>query len=190
MRRQYWEHTTFSPGAPQRHRNADQQYMPAGEARFKPWVDVSFITIHRFKGSEADYVVLPEMLSVFRGRSFPKTRADDPVLALAMPSGDDYPLGEERRLFYVALTRAWRSVILFTTRGQCSIFLRELEADDAVAITDIDGKVVSSIIRREPSNLIFAGDEQFCHRPIAEAFPESRLHNQDKHQVGFPACKT
>jgi DNA helicase IV len=103
---------------------------------------VSFLTIHRSKGSEADYVILPEMLSVLRGRSFPNTRADDPVLALAMPAGDDYPLGEERRLFYVALTRARRSVILFTARGQCSIFLRELETDGAVAITDTYGKAV------------------------------------------------
>jgi DNA helicase IV len=64
------------------------------------------------------------------------------VLALAMPTGDDYPLGEERRLFYVALTRARRSVVMFTARGQCSHFLRELEADGAVAITDTDGKAV------------------------------------------------
>src|SRR5262249_56657620 len=45
-------------------------------------------------------------------------------------------------LFYVALTRARRSVVMFTARGQCSHFLRELEADGAVAITDTDGKAV------------------------------------------------
>lgn len=122
--------------------NADRQYVPAQKARFARWVDVSFLTIHRSKGSEADYVVLPEMLSVLRGRSFPNTRADDPVLTLVMPDGDDYPLAEERRLFYVALTRARRSVAMFTVRGQCSSFLRELEEDGVVAITDTDGKVI------------------------------------------------
>lgn len=122
--------------------NADRQYVPTRRSRFDRYVDVSFLTIHRSKGSEADYVILPEMLSVLRGRSFPNTRADDPVLALAMPDGDNYPLGEERRLFYVALTRARRSVTMFTSRGQCSTFLRELEEDGAVAITDIDGKAV------------------------------------------------
>lgn len=122
--------------------NADRQYVPTNPHRFNRWVDVSFLTIHRSKGSEADYVILPEMLSVLKGRSFPNTRTDDPVLALAMPDGDTFPLGEERRLFYVALTRARRSVAMFTAKGQCSTFLRELEQDGAVVLTDTEGKAV------------------------------------------------
>ncbi|PWK32330.1 UvrD-helicase domain-containing protein [Cupriavidus plantarum] len=122
--------------------NADRRYVPSNKGRFGRWVDVSFLTIHRSKGSEADYIVLPEMISALRGRSFPNTRADDPVLALAMPAGDDYPQSEERRLFYVALTRARRGVIMFTTRGQHSSFLRELESDGAIAITDSDGEPI------------------------------------------------
>lgn len=122
--------------------NADRQYVPANPGRFNRWVDVSFLTIHRSKGSEADYVILPEMLSALRGRSFPNTRTDDPVLALAMPESDTFPLGEERRLFYVALTRARRTVAMFTAKGQCSTFLRELEKDGAVVLTDTEGKAV------------------------------------------------
>ncbi|RDZ27459.1 UvrD-helicase domain-containing protein [Lysobacter silvisoli] len=122
--------------------NADRHYVPANPGRFNRWVDVSFLTIHRSKGSEADYVILPEMLSALRGRSFPNTRTDDPVLALAMPEGDTFPLGEERRLFYVALTRARRTVAMFTAKGQCSTFLRELEEDGAVVLTDTEGKAV------------------------------------------------
>lgn len=122
--------------------NADRQYVPHPGGRHARTVDVSFLTIHRSKGSEADYVVLPEMLTVSRGRSFPSTRADDPVLGLAMPDGDDYPLGEERRLFYVALTRARRGVAMFTSTGKSSTFLRELQDDGALTITDTDGKAV------------------------------------------------
>lgn len=122
--------------------NADRQFVPPRRSQFDRFVNVSFLTIHRSKGSEADYVVLPQMLSPLRGRSFPNTRADDPVLALAMPAGDDYPFSEERRLFYVALTRARRSVAMFTAKGQCSIFLRELEESGAVLITDTDGEVI------------------------------------------------
>lgn len=65
--------------------NADRQYVPTKQSRFNRWVEVSFLTIHRSKGSEADYVILPEMISAPRRRSFPNTRTDDPVLALAMP---------------------------------------------------------------------------------------------------------
>ncbi|MGO4816001.1 3'-5' exonuclease, partial [Cupriavidus sp. 2MCAB6] len=122
--------------------NADRQYVPPLKARTDRWLEVSFLTIHRSKGSEADYVILPEMLGVLRGRSFPNTRVDDPVLALAMPDGDSFPQGEERRLFYVALTRARRSVAMFTVRGQCSNFLRELEEHGAVSITDTDGRAI------------------------------------------------
>ena len=122
--------------------NADQQHVPRLSREAQRVVDVSFLTIHRSKGSEADYVILPEMLTVLRGRSFPSTRNDDPVLGLAMPPGDDYPLSEERRLFYVALTRARRTVAMFTVQGKCSSFLKELEADGAVTIQASDGRAV------------------------------------------------
>ncbi len=122
--------------------NADRRYMPSRKSTFDQWVDLSFLTVHKSKGSEADYVILPEMISASRGRSFPNTRVDDPVLKLAMPAGDDYPDSEERRLFYVALTRARRSVAMFTVRGQVSSFLDELVAGGSLTITDVDGKVI------------------------------------------------
>lgn len=120
--------------------NVDRKYLPEAHGRFNRWVDVSFLTVHRSKGSEADYVILPEMVSIHRRRSFPNTQADDPVLALAMPEGDTYPLGEERRLFYVALTRARRSVAMFTAVGRCSTFLAELIDDGMVTLKSTTGE--------------------------------------------------
>ena len=122
--------------------NADRQYVPTLGNGYQRWINVSFLAIHRSKGSEADNVILPAMLSVSRGRSFPSTRADDPVLGLAMPAGDDHPESEERRLFYVALTRARRSVALFSVRGQHSTFVKELQADGALKIVTSDGDAV------------------------------------------------
>lgn len=82
------------------------------------------------------------MLSVLKGRNYPNNRADAPALALTMPAGDDYPQGEERRLFYVALTRARRSVAMFAARGQCSHALRKLVEVGKVSITHTEGESI------------------------------------------------
>ncbi|WP_457894941.1 UvrD-helicase domain-containing protein [Stenotrophomonas hibiscicola] len=119
---------------------ADRGAMPSDwKTAFGSTMDVEFLTAHRSKGREADYVILPGMIN----RSFPSLRADDPVLSLAMPDGDTYPLSEERRLFYVALTRARRSVAMFTLQGKHSPFLDELVKDGAVEVTAISGAAIS-----------------------------------------------
>ncbi|AOA72721.1 helicase IV [Stenotrophomonas rhizophila] len=119
--------------------NAERAFLPSHwAARFGAHLQLSFLTAHRAKGAEADIVILPAMLD----RSFPSARADDPVLALAMPHADAYPLSEERRLFYVALTRARRSVVMFTVQGKRSPFLDELVHDGAVEITAANGEPI------------------------------------------------
>ncbi|MCU1205811.1 helicase IV [Stenotrophomonas maltophilia] len=118
---------------------ADRGAVPSDwKTAFGSTMDVEFLTAHRSKGREADYVILPGMIN----RSFPSLRADDPVLSLAMPDGDTYPLSEERRLFYVALTRARRSVAMFTLQGKHSPFLDELVKDGAVEVTAISGAAI------------------------------------------------
>lgn len=118
---------------------ADRGAVPSDwKTAFGSTMDVEFLTAHRSKGREADYVILPGMIN----RSFPSLRADDPVLSLAMPDGDTYPLSEERRLFYVALTRARRSVAMFTVQGRHSPFLDELVEDGAVEVTAISGAAI------------------------------------------------
>ena len=119
--------------------NADRAFVPPDwQARFGQQLEVRFLTAHRAKGAEADVVILPAMLE----RSFPNTRADDPVLTLAMPHADHWPLAEERRLFYVALTRARRTVAMFSVRGKRSAFLTELIADGALQVTALDGQAI------------------------------------------------
>lgn len=118
---------------------ADRGAVPSDwKTAFGSTMDVEFLTVHRSKGREADYVILPGMIN----RSFPSLRSDDPVLSLAMPDGDTYLLSEERRLFYVALTRARRSVAMFTLQGKHSPFLDELVEDGAVEVTAISGAAI------------------------------------------------
>lgn len=91
---------------------------------------VTYNTMHASKGKEADYVVV---LRLEHG-GFPNTREDDRVVQLAMSAPDPYPNSEERRLFYVALTRARRHVLLLTQTGNESPFLKELVNDGLVTI--------------------------------------------------------
>ena len=77
--------------------------------------NVEHHTIHKSKGLEADYVIVNRMNS--GGYGFPSARGDDPIISLVLPEPDEFPDAEERRLFYVALTRAKKQVWLTVPPG-------------------------------------------------------------------------
>lgn len=85
-----------------------------------------FSTVHKAKGLEEDYVVVLDLKDDRRG--FPSQIEDDPLLELVLPSAGEgtYPFAEERRLFYVAMTRARRGVYLVTDPERPSAFVLEL----------------------------------------------------------------
>jgi len=120
--------------------NKEREYLPLqyDESR----VTVEFTTAHSSKGLEADHVILPRMTAETLG--FPSRIADDPVLQLAMPGGDSFEDAEERRLFYVALTRAKATVTLITLAHKESPFIAELVKDHKLEVFDIDGMETSS----------------------------------------------
>lgn len=93
---------------------------------------VTFRTVHGSKGLEADYVIIPGMTTGTYG--FPSNITDDPVLDLAMPAPDSFAHAEERRLFYVAMTRARRGVTLITPPQRMSSFIVELLDDPHVVL--------------------------------------------------------
>lgn len=99
-------------------------------------LQVTFRTVHGSKGLEADYIVVPCMATGTYG--FPSTIADDPVLDLAMPQPESFAHAEERRLFYVALTRARRQVTLIAPPQRMSPFVVELLEDPHVSVTGDD----------------------------------------------------
>ena len=57
---------------------------------------------------------------------FPNKMVDDPVLNFVKRNGDSFSYAEERRLFYVALTRTKNNVYLFVNKKNESIFVKEI----------------------------------------------------------------
>jgi DNA helicase IV len=86
-----------------------------------------YLTVHKAKGLEADYVIVLNCNSGTLG--FPSEMSDDEVLNLLLSEADQYENGEERRLFYVALTRAKKEVYLIAKREYKSKFINELEVE-------------------------------------------------------------
>lgn len=108
------------------------------ERLFGDHLDIEFKTVHSAKGLEADYVMLINVTDGTKG--FPSRIEDDPLLHLAMPAPDPHPFAEERRLFYVALTRARRQVRIYTLADRLSPFVVELADQGALRIeTDTGG---------------------------------------------------
>jgi DNA helicase-4 len=102
-------------------------------------IEVSGRSFHRSKGLEADYTVL---LDVSEGDfGVPSRIEDDELLNLVIPRPETFAYAEERRLFYVALTRASRGVFLLTNSRQPSRYIRELceIAGDDIHFETIEG---------------------------------------------------
>lgn len=101
-------------------------------------IDLVFTTVHSSKGGEADYVLL---VNVIQGRNgFPSEIQDDPILQIATPEAEEFPFAEERRLFYVALTRAKRGIFIYTLADRPSVFLTELQRAGALTIQSSSGE--------------------------------------------------
>ena len=84
---------------------------------------IEFLTVHKSKGLEADYVILLQCNKDTYG--FPSLVSDDPVLNYVLTKSDQFPYGEERRLFYVAITRAKMKTFVLYDKRFPSVFVDE-----------------------------------------------------------------
>lgn len=86
--------------------------------------EISFFTIHRSKGLEASNTIILNMVDDYLG--FPNKIVNDNILDFVVNDKDSYPYEEERRLFYVALTRTKNNVYILTKKNKESIFVKEI----------------------------------------------------------------
>ena len=101
-------------------------------------VTLDFMTVHRAKGLGYDNVIIINARNEVYG--FPAQVQDDPVLKYVVRDDHSIEYAEERRLFYVALTRTKNRVYLIVPQERPSSFVLEL-IDDYLQVVlhgDID----------------------------------------------------
>jgi len=89
-----------------------------------PKMQLEFMTMHASKGQEADYVLVLGLQSGEGG--FPAAARESVIEEGLLPAPEAFPDAEERRLAYVAMTRARQQVWLLYSRQQPSVFVDEL----------------------------------------------------------------
>lgn len=101
----------------------------------RPDLKVQFHTVHGVKGLQADYVFVLNNKSTKMG--FPSKIQDAQILQLLVDEHDDHPFAEERRLYYVAMTRAKEKVFLITVKGKESQFATDITSRHKNLIKDV-----------------------------------------------------
>ena len=102
-----------------------------------PKLRFRFLTVHKAKGLEDDYVVILNCKNDKLG--FPNQIVDDPILNVVLSEPETYPYAEERRLFYVAVTRTRNSTYLIVPEGKESPFAVEMAEAAKHGIVKLDG---------------------------------------------------
>lgn len=94
---------------------------------------IDYLTIHKSKGLEYDNCILINAIDDKYG--FPSKIEDEEIIKLLKPKIEEnifYP--EERRLFYVAMTRTKNKLYILVPKSKTSSFIREIESDKNVLV--------------------------------------------------------
>lgn len=92
---------------------------------------IRYLTIHTSKGLESDVVILLNVEDDIYG--IPSKQKEEQILSL-VKNNLPFPYEEERRLFYVALTRTKSYIYLLTPLSNPSIFIKEIKKEKNVKI--------------------------------------------------------
>lgn len=85
---------------------------------------MDFMSVHASKGLEADHVIILNCSQDAGG--FPSRVSDDPILGYVLSKIDNFEYSEERRLFYVAITRAKKYTHILYNVNMPSVFVTEM----------------------------------------------------------------
>jgi DNA helicase IV len=110
-------------------------------------IKVQAKTIHAAKGLEAKVVFIIGLTEGYGG--FPDIWLEDRIFQVIKKANHDLLLEEERRLFYVAITRAKDKLFLITEKGNESSFLKEIPDSFTVKTTTLLPPVVEKVLSCE-----------------------------------------
>ena len=100
-----------------------------------PNMNFTYSTVHGSKGLEEDYVILINADDAKLG--FPNKMEDDILLEMVLSSKSNYEFAEERRLWYVALTRTKNYTYIIANDKYPSSFIDEIISQGCVMNPDI-----------------------------------------------------
>lgn len=135
-------------------------------------LEMKYITVHKSKGLEADNVIVLNLKNHLLG--FPNKMTDDPMLSLLLSDDEEYRFAEERRLFYVSLTRTKNEVVLLIPTD-VSQFAEEL-------ITDND------FLINEQNKQVNKTNCPYCQTGHLVIRQNSAKHNQFLGCSNYPSC--
>jgi len=99
------------------HDTKDRVYVTYGNRQ------MNYMTVHQSKGLECDYIILLNCNGGMIG--FPSQISDSPVLKYVLSEPDAYAFSEERRVFYVGITRAKKHTWVLYDISNPSPFVKE-----------------------------------------------------------------
>ena len=136
---------------------------------------VEFLTAHKSKGLEADYVIIVQANNDV-SYGFPSKIADDPSLNYILSESEVYPFAEERRLFYVAITRAKKQTFVLYDKACPSVFVDEiLYPDKDSSSKNVKHRNANKRWTRKSERLLLAmHDEGLSIKQISEKMGRSQ----------------
>jgi DNA helicase-4 len=163
---------------------------------------IECLTFHGAKGKEADYAVIMGMTNGKHG--FPSSKLTPPLLDALLPKAETFPFAEERRLFYVALTRAKYRVYIMADMTNVSPFVVELiEQPCGVELDEFTTSLVQRVFADincavcetgtlKPKNGKYGVFYACSHFPLCDHTEKGceRCHNPttDERIAGFKVC--
>ena len=139
-----------------------------------PDLPIQFLSVHKSKGLEADNVILLNFKNDLLG--FPNQIADDQILDYVLMDSEHFKFAEERRLFYVAITRTKNRTFILTDNNKPSPFFKEFNESKSVCFVYTK--------KRE--------DDKLLSCPLCQTGTLQKVEHEGKFFVGcsnYPRCR-